>query len=122
MCEAVKYQIQIINKLPSDERINKGSMDHSWTQIRKTKKTKWIKRLSTDFPYGLTDKEEEYHLHTTKVIGLKFPLIPRSHLNVRGIKHQIVNQLSGREFLCNLSTCIFEGTLNAMNFTRNQKC
>ena len=34
--------IKFKEKLPSNRRTNRGSIDHSWKQIRKTKETDWI--------------------------------------------------------------------------------
>lgn len=56
MCKRAKYQIKVKGKLPSNERTNRRSMDSSWTQIRKTKETGWIKRLRIAFVYVLKDK------------------------------------------------------------------
>ena len=46
MCKRVKYQIKITEKLLSNEKTNQRS---TWTQIRKTKETAWMKRLRTAF-------------------------------------------------------------------------
>lgn len=68
-----KYQIQVMEKLPGNGSTNRGSIDPSQTQIWKTNETGWIKRCAT-FLYGLNDNiAEEYHLHTTNTIFLKFP-------------------------------------------------
>ena len=54
-------------------------------QFKKTKVTEWIKNLRIAFPYSLNDKiGEEYQVHTTDIIGLKFMSLLRPHLHVRG--------------------------------------
>lgn len=41
--------------MPGNRRPDRGFMNPSWLQIRKTKETEWIKILRIAFPYVLND-------------------------------------------------------------------
>ena len=88
-------------------------------QFKKTKVTEWIKNLRIAFPYSLNDKiGEEYQVHTTDIIGLKF-IHFWDHIYKLEV-HQNINHFSSREFLFNLNRYQIESTLNAINLIRTQ--
>ena len=77
--------------------------------------------FSRAFSYSLNDKiGEEYYLHTTDFIGLKFLSLQKSHQHSRGIKHQCFNQYSGQEFLFKRNGYLFAPTPYVINFIRTQ--
>ena len=86
--------------MPDNGKTGKGSMDPSWTQIKKTKEAEWIKRSHTAFPYDINDKlGQEYHLHTTNIIALKFPSHPRFYRYVRGKASNSLPTFWSRSFI-----------------------
>ena len=125
-------------------------MDTSWTQrvpwIRHGHKSGKLKKLCESKDYAQIfnmvyliklEKNIIYTLPNLSVIRqkgesqngcfkktkhAKSSLLPNSHLNVRGIKHQIANQPFGQEFLLNLNRCIILGTPRAMNFIKTRIC
>lgn len=81
------------------------------------------KKLRTAFTFVINNEiGEQYHLHTTDIIDLKVPSLPRSHLHNRHVKNQTVNQHSCWEYLFKLNRYLIENTPDAINSIRTQIC
>ena len=120
MCKGASYKVQIIEKLEGDGRTERGALDPSLTQIRKQKEIKWIKSLRTAYPYGLNDLiGESSSKNDIDCVGIKFPALNRKYSRIRGIKHSLVNKLSGKDFLYQLNRHLIFNLPNAMNFIRS---
>ena len=71
-------KVQILKKNEGNEQANRGTIDPSITQIRKTIETTWIKTVKTVYPYGLNDLAwDDYSKDKIKVVRVKFPSLTR---------------------------------------------
>lgn len=76
--KGASVKVQILKKNEGNEQANRGTMDPSITQIRKTIETTWIKTVKTAYPYGLNDLAcEDYSKDKIKVVRVKFPSLTR---------------------------------------------
>ena len=55
-CKGASFSVNKIEKLSGDGRGEDGKLDPIMNRIRKKKKTEWMLKLRTVYPYGLNDR------------------------------------------------------------------
>ena len=119
--KGAKNKVQITEKIGGTGRTDKGAMYSKWTQLRKSKETKWIATLSAAYPCALNDKiSDEINLINNEIICLGFPSTKWIYGRIGGTDNIFSNSLKVRKFIFKLNRYLIEDISNVMNFLRTQ--
>ena len=129
ICKNAKCSVQITEKWQGNGRTGRGAIYLGEAVLRRKRKTEWIVKLRTVYPYGLNEKvdicEDDKNVKRFKsddgIVGKLFPSLPRlfqrdqtwRHVNRKGTS--IINY---KQFIINLNNYLKDDLPNALNYIR----